>query len=92
MSITVEKDYEKSPAIFCPHCKKELHLTLEGFKPDITKIVKSNCVHCGGVIFAGLMLITDISLQNLVGVVANISKLFDKEMVKFVDGSGKSLH
>lgn len=92
MVIEIGKDYSKTPPIKCPYCNKELHMLVDAFKPDITKIVKSNCPHCGGKIFASLMIVTAVQLQQLVSIIADISSLFVDKNVNFVDGDGKSLH
>lgn len=83
--IEMGEDYEVSPEILCPHCSGILHLRLDGFKPDITKIVKSNCTHCGGEIYACLLILTDITMNGVVNSAAAITNLFREEKRKIIE-------
>lgn len=82
--IEVGQDYEKTPPIICPYCGGDLHLMIDGFKPDITKIVKSNCPSCGGEIFACLLIITDVSLKGVVASAQAVSNAFDEAKRKII--------
>ena len=85
MAIEVVKDYESAPANLCPHCKKELHLILDAFKPEITKVVRSNCPHCGGEIFAAIMILTDTTQRGIAGSIQAVLDMFNPALVKTVD-------
>jgi len=78
MAIEIINEFDQSPPNICPHCKKELHLVIDAFRPDITKIVRSNCVHCGGEIFAGLFIITDKSMRHLLENIQAVINLFNE--------------
>jgi len=93
MVIELGKDFDQSPPTICPYCKKELHLVIDAWKPDITKIVRSNCVHCGGEIYAGLFIITDKNMRNLLNSIQAIIDLFAsaRASVRTVDNKGGNL-
>ena len=76
MTIELGRDFEQSPPTICPHCKKELHLIIDAWKPDITKIVRSNCVHCRGEFYAGLFIITDTNMRNILNSIQAVIDLF----------------
>jgi len=82
--IEVGKNYEKTPEILCPHCGGLLHLRIDGFKPDITQIVKSNCTNCGGEIYACLLIVTDVTMRGVVGAAQEIAKLFREEKKRII--------
>ena len=82
--IEMGKDYEHSPEILCPHCSGILHLMIDGFKPDITKIVRSNCPHCRGEIYACLLIITDKTMQGVVSSAQAVINAFDEVKRKII--------
>jgi len=82
--VEVGKDYEKTPPVVCPHCKGVLHLMIDGFKPDITQIARSNCTHCGGEIYACLLILTDITLKGVISSAQSITALFAEEQKKMI--------
>jgi hypothetical protein len=80
--IEVGRTLDKGPPVLCPHCKKVLHLVIDGFKPDITKIVRSECTHCKGEIYACLLILTDITMAGVVSSAQSITALFAEEQRK----------
>lgn len=82
--IEIGRDYDSTPAVICPYCKGELHLVIDAFKPDFTQIVRSNCVHCGGEIYAGLLIVTEKSLKSINAVIQAIVSWFAKEKTKLI--------
>lgn len=92
MAIEIINEFDQSPASICPHCKKELHLVIDAFRPDIAKIVRSNCVHCGGVIFAGLFIITDKSMRHLLDNIQAVINLFNKSKANVTTVDKKVTH
>jgi DNA-directed RNA polymerase subunit RPC12/RpoP len=87
MAIEMGQDYTTTPAIICPHCSFELHILIDGFKPDITKIVKSKCPSCGGEIFACLLILTDITMRGVVDSANVIKGMFAPKNVKIINPS-----
>jgi len=83
--IEVGKDYNQAPKNLCPYCKEDLHLILDAFQPEITKVVRSNCPHCGGEIFAAIMIITTKDHKGILGAIQAILNMFNPEMVTTVD-------
>jgi hypothetical protein len=78
MVIEIGKEYDRAPSSTCPHCKKDLHLMLDAWKPDIVKIIKSNCPHCGGEIFASLLILTAKTQRGIVHGVQSVIEYFQK--------------
>jgi len=64
--IKIQKE-ELRPRIVCMHCKQEMLIDLDPFKEDITKIMGDKCIHCGGEIFVGLLLLGHKTLPMLLG-------------------------
>ena len=87
--IQLGKDLDAAPPTRCPRCSKELHMMIDAWKPDITKIVRTNCPFCGVEMYAALMIVIDTSLQGVVGAVAAVANLFNPKNVTLVDSSGK---
>lgn len=74
--IEIGKEFDQSPPHKCGHCKRELHLVIDAWKPDITKVIRSNCPHCGGEIYAGLFIVSDISLRGVLDTIQGVVKAF----------------
>jgi hypothetical protein len=83
-NIEVGEDYDKAPPVICPHCKGILHLNIDGFRPDITQIAHSKCTHCGGEIYACLLILTDLTLQGVISSAQHITALFAEEQKKII--------
>lgn len=90
-NIEVGKDYSQSPPNLCPYCNQELHLIIDQFKPEITKVVRSNCPHCGGEIFAAVMIITTRTHRDILNAVQSVCDLFNPKKVTTVDNPNPSI-
>jgi len=86
--IEVGRDYGLAPKNICPHCERELHLMIDAFKPEITKIVSSNCPHCNGEIFAAVMIITTKTHQEILNAVQSVLNMFNPNRVVEVKDEG----
>jgi hypothetical protein len=80
--MSVGKTLDKGPPVLCPHCKGVLHLMIDGFKPDITQIARSNCPHCKGEIYACLLILTDVTMAGVISSAQSITSLFAEEQKK----------
>lgn len=87
--IELGQDYNRAPANLCPYCKKPLHLILDAFKPEITKIVRSNCPYCGGEIYAAIMIITDRTQHALINDIQAILDMFNPQLITTIDNPQK---
>jgi len=85
MVIEIIKDHDKGPPVICGHCKKELHILLDAFKPDVTKIVRSNCTYCGAEIYAGLLILAHTNLHGLIAAIQQIVNMADPDKLKLID-------
>lgn len=83
--IELGNDYDVAPKNLCPYCSRELHLTIDAFKPEITKVVRSNCPYCGGEIFALLVIVTDKTHKGILGALQGILNLFNPEKTSLID-------
>ncbi len=79
MSIELGRDFSKAPATTCPRCKKDLHLMVDAFKPDIAKIVRTNCPFCNVEMYAGLMIFVNVNLNGLLGNIQAVVDLFEEK-------------
>ncbi len=89
MAIELGEDFTRGPVNLCPFCKQELHLVIDAFKPEITKIVSSNCPHCGGKIFAAVMIILDVTQNGLANSIQAVLNMFNPAMTTTVDNPEK---
>ncbi len=92
MPIEVGRDYSKAPENLCPHCKQPLHLLIDAFKPEITKVVRSNCPHCGKEIFAAVMIITDVTHRGILSAIQSVLDMFNPQLVTTVDNPDQTEH
>lgn len=83
--IELGRDHNVAPKNLCPYCDKELHLMIDAFKPEITKIVRSNCPSCGGEIFAMLVIVTDKTHKGILGALQSILDLFNPAKTVTID-------
>lgn len=94
--IEVGKEWDRAPAHHCPHCRQELHLMLDAWKPDITQVIRSNCPKCGGEIYAGLFIVSDVSLRKVLEVIQTVIEQFEKAKGQVVTidnpGGGRIIH
>lgn len=89
MVIEVGEDFSKGPRNLCPYCKNDLHLVIDAFKPEITKIVSSNCPHCGGRVYAAVMIILDVTQNGIVNSIQAVLNMFNPELTITVDNPDK---
>lgn len=55
----------KPPTIICPHCQNEILIDLAPFNKDVSKILRDNCVRCGGEIHVGTLILSHRDLKGL---------------------------
>lgn len=60
----------KPPLIICPHCKQEILIDIIPFSKDVSKILRDNCVKCGGEINVGIFILSDVSMRGLLNNIA----------------------
>ena len=53
------------PKIICGHCKRQILIDITPFQKDVAKFMVDKCPLCGGEIFVALLILCDISPQNL---------------------------
>jgi predicted RNA-binding Zn-ribbon protein involved in translation (DUF1610 family) len=63
--MAIELLQQNIPRAICPNCKKVLLVDLDLYKRDITKIIESKCPACGGVIYTGLLIVSNNRLDKL---------------------------
>lgn len=68
-------DRSRAPDLICPYCKAPNRLTIEAFMPDVTKIVRSNCPSCGGLIFAAVIVMANVNLNALLAQIQAVIEL-----------------
>lgn len=56
---------EKAPRVVCPRCKEEIYMDITQWQQDCTKIMQDKCPKCRGTIYAGVLILCNTELKNL---------------------------
>jgi hypothetical protein len=67
------------PSLMCPHCNKENLMSLNPFEKNISGVVEDKCVHCGGKIYAALLLLGNKDLVALYRTIQQIVELIQNK-------------
>lgn len=71
---------ETKPALItCGKCRKENLIDLTPFNKDVSNILRDNCVHCGGELFVGVLILCNTELRDLLSSIGAITNLFRQQ-------------
>jgi len=56
---------DKRPRIICHNCKNENIIDIRGWNNDVTQIGQIRCKNCRKIMYVGLLILADISMEAL---------------------------